>query len=528
MIARFTAAIAALGLAACAPQTAPEANAPDAAERPNILLIISDDVGSDVTSGMFPGIIEELQTTYGPNGWNHPQVGLIDGHPASTPVLDHLASSGMTFSQTWAQPFCSPTRASLLTGLNVREHGVATYADALDASHTSFVQALSDAGYATAVFGKWHMAGLPNPDGEDYPGMKPLQAGFDYFAGNMHAALPTFWDWELQVQDASTGPETWRTMPAPERSLPGIAPTTNAAVVKTAQLIDWMTEREASEPDRPWFGWLAFNLSHATIDQDPSAMMIPEADLLDEATRAEVGACGGTYASQDVGQCSGEATMRFMTNAMDTLIGHILRAVPENTYVIYVGDNGTPMYGRPQLDYIDNLYITRERRGKGTAWQGGAWVPLVIAGPGIEPGGRSRAVSHVADLFPTIMQLAGLTVPDRVSGGLAGGTIPLAGRSLEPVLFDGAASVRDAETDVVLTESVNLLTGGTRVVGIRNERFKLVCEDRAEDCTFFNLAADPLEQYPIEQPANCPAPGSSDAERNYCILRSALARQSIL
>jgi arylsulfatase A-like enzyme len=528
MIARLAIIASALGLAACAPQGGTDTTGPQQDRRPNILLIISDDVGSDVTSGMFPGIIDELQLTYGPSGWNHPQVDRIDGHPASTPSLNALAASGMTFSQTWAQPFCSPTRASLLTGLNVREHGVATYADALDPAHTSFVQALSDAGYATAVFGKWHMAGLPDPDGEDYPGMKPLQAGFDYFAGNMHAALPTFWDWELHVQDAGTGPDAWRTMPAPARALPGIAPTTNAAVVKTAQLIDWMAEREASEPDRPWFGWFAFNLSHATIDQDPSAMMIPEADLLDAATRAEVEACGGTYASQEVGECSGEATMRFMTNAMDTLIGHLLRAVPENTYVIYVGDNGTPMYGRPQLDYIDNLYITREARGKGTAWQGGAWVPLVIAGPGIEAGGRSRALSHVADLFPTILQLAGLSVPDRVSGGAADGAIPLAGRSLGPVLFDGARSVRDPESGVVLTESVNLMTGGTRVVGIRNERYKLVCADRVEDCLYFNLAADPLEQYPLEQPAGCPAAGGGDDGRNYCVLRRALAERSIL
>ncbi|WAT17284.1 sulfatase-like hydrolase/transferase [Aurantiacibacter sp. MUD11] len=529
MIARcLAAAVATLGLAACAPQE-PEPSAGEFAidQRPNILLIISDDVGTDVTSDMFPGLIERLQATYGADGFDHPQAGRIDGHPASTPVLDAFAASGMTFSQTWAQPFCSPTRASILTGLNVRQHGVATYADALDQSHTSFVQALSDAGYATAVFGKWHMAGLPNPNGEDYPGMKPREAGFDYFSGNMHAALPTFWDWELQVQDAETAPGEWRSSPAPARSLPGVAPTTNAGVVKVAELLDWMEEREA-EPERPWFGWLAFHLSHATIDQDPSAMMIPEADLLDAATRAEVEACGGTYASQDVGQCSGEAQMRFMTNAMDTLIGHVLRAVPPNTYVIYVGDNGTPMYGRPQLDFIDNMYITREARGKGTAWQGGALVPLAIAGPGIPAGSSNGEISHVADLFPTILQLAGLNVPERVSNGTRGGTTTLAGRSLAPLLFGRAESVRDPQSDVVLTESVNLMTGGTRVVGIRNARYKLVCADDPADCEFFDIAADPLEQYPLATPESCAAGGGRGVEAsNYCTLRGALAAESI-
>src|SRR5262245_3435745 len=85
--------------------------------RPNILLIIADDVGLDVTTDMYPGLIDDLVKKYGPDGLKHPNYAAIKGSPASTPNLDQLAKQGMVFSNAWAQPFCSPTRASILTGL---------------------------------------------------------------------------------------------------------------------------------------------------------------------------------------------------------------------------------------------------------------------------------------------------------------------------------------------------------------------------------------------------------------------------
>jgi arylsulfatase A-like enzyme len=92
------------------------------AAKPNILLIISDDFGVDVTSGMYPGMIDELLVQYGPAGHNHPDFQSIKGHPASTPTLDKLAREGMVFGHVWAHPFCSPTRTSILTGLYSKWH----------------------------------------------------------------------------------------------------------------------------------------------------------------------------------------------------------------------------------------------------------------------------------------------------------------------------------------------------------------------------------------------------------------------
>ena len=81
---------------------------------PNILFVISDDVGLDVTTGMYPGLIDALARKYGPSGLNHPGYQTIIGKPASTPNLDQLAKQGMVFTNVWAQPFCSPTRARFL------------------------------------------------------------------------------------------------------------------------------------------------------------------------------------------------------------------------------------------------------------------------------------------------------------------------------------------------------------------------------------------------------------------------------
>ena len=475
---------------------------------PNILLIISDDVGMDVTTGMQPGMIDSLVNQYGPDGLNHPAYQSIAGHPASTPNLDAFAREGMLFPNVWAHPFCSPTRASMLTGLYSATH-VFTYADPLSPLHTSFVKMLKEqGGYSTAVFGKWHMAGLPGQD-VSYPGMKPKQAGFDLFKGNMHAALNTFWDYDYEIQDDSTPADQWRTEPAPERSLSDIAPTTYAPVVKIADTIEWIENNEATDPDKPWFAWVAFNLSHATRASAPTQMAVPNPDTLNDVTRTEIEACGAQYGTQDYGTCSGETQMRAMTNSLDTVVGKLLDAVDEldpNTYIIYIGDNGTPMYQRPNLDFIDNMYITRDGRGKGTAYESGVRVPMIVKGPGITPS-VSGEFASAADVFPTSLSLAGLQTPATVSNSEGNGTLPLDAVSLTPILNREAASVRDPNAGYLLTETSNLMTGGTLHFGARNATHKIVCIGgvNSEACEFYDMTQDPLEEFPLAIPQSCAA-----------------------
>jgi arylsulfatase A-like enzyme len=504
------------------------------AQRPNILLVIMDDVGFDVTTDMYPGLIDGLEKQYGPSGLQNPKASAIKGRPASTPNLDQLARKGMVFSNAWAEPFCSPTRAAILTGLYAVKANVLTYADPLSQHYTSFVQKLkNDGGYRTAIFGKWHLAGLP---ANKYSGMKPKEAGFDLFKGNMHAALNTYWDYDYMVQDEMTPASEWRVEKPPVKSMPGIAPTNYSEVVKAADTLEWITAKKKENPNKPWFAWLAFNLSHATTSSKPSQMPIPNKDTLDAKTLDEMASCGGKFGSMDTGNCSGEAVMRADTNSLDTLLGKLLEQVDKmdpNTYVIVLGDNGTPMYGRPNLDFIDNMYITKKGRGKGTAYESGARVPLAIRGPRIPAGTRSDEYVHVADLFSTILSIAGFKAPDKVPTGDGAGTQSLDGISLAPILFNNAKTVRDPNKGFILTESVDLMNKGKKQVGARNATYKVVCTENADiqGCELYNLVSDPLEEYPLPKPASCSNYQSLKAtapEWNFCRLQEAVAKESFL
>ena len=517
--------------AASQPQT-PGGKSP----RPNILLIIGDDIGIDVTTDMYPGIIDSLVKQYGPSGHNNPKYQMIKGRPASTPNLNSLARAGMRFSQAWAQPFCSPTRTSMLTGLYAAKTGVLDYLGYLSQNHHSFVRDLKEKGnYSTAVFGKWHIAGLGQ-----YPGMKPKEAGFDLFRGNLHGGVQTYYEWDYHIQDSTDPADQYRTEKAPVRSLPGIAPTTFAPVVKTADAINWITEQETKNPDKPWFVWFAFNLSHITGQQQPNPMVIPNADTMDPIARKEMEACvgpDGKFGSANVGSCSSEALMRAMTNTMDTMIGRLVETVDKldkNTYIIYLGDNGTWMFG-PQREFIDNMYITRQGRSKGTAYESGVRVSMAIRGPRIKAGSQSDEPIHCVDLYSTILEMAGLEVPKTVPNRTGDGKVAVDGVSLTPTLFKGAKGLRDPNKGYLLVETINPVMNNLKHVGARNVKYKLICAENPEtaSCTFYNLVDDPLEEYPLAKPDSCAnytngtwTPAAP--EWNFCRLQEVIVKESFL
>src|SRR5690606_104194 len=131
-----------------------------------------------------------------------------------------------------------------------------------------------------------------------------------------------------------------------------------------------------------------------------SPMVVPDRDTLDAPTRREIESCGGQYGSREVGRCTDKQLMRAMTNSMDTVIGKLLasiEALDPNTYVIYIGDNGTWMFGQGR-EFIDNMYITRQGRSKGTAFESGTRVDLVVRGPRVPAGSVSNAAVTGSDL----------------------------------------------------------------------------------------------------------------------------------
>jgi arylsulfatase A-like enzyme len=493
------------------------------ARRPNILLIIADDVGLDLTTDLYPGLIDSLESIYGVGSG-------VRGRPASTPVLDRLAQNGKVFANAWAQPFCSPTRATIITGMFVEKTNVAAFDSPMSTTHTTFVQRLRDeADYSTAAFGKWHLAG---PKG-NYTGAMPKQVGFDIFKGHLDSAIsPTYWSYDYIVQDeATTDPHTYRTESAPTRSLPGIGATTFAPVVRAADTIEWIKAREAENPAKPWFVWLAFNEAHVLVPPDSPYYHVPNADTLDEASLAEVTGCGGTPGTSNNGSCTAKQLMRAMTNAMDTVIGKVLNEVDSlgsDTYVIFIGDNGS------WSNNIDNMYITITGRGKTTPYESGARVPLVIRGPGITAGSRSDEYVHAADLFATCLQLAGLEAAPEglVYRDYAGNPATLDAVSLTPILFGSTSFLRDPVGGYLLTE-VGWM--GNKV-GARNATYKVICQNNTSNanCTFYNLINDPLEEHPLTKPTSCENytngvwTPEADPEWHYCRLIEVMNLHSIL
>jgi hypothetical protein len=306
--------------------------------------------------------------------------------------------------------------------------------------------------------------------------------------------------------------------------------------VNAADAIKWITEQKSKNPDKPWFVWLAFNLSHITGKQDPNPMIVPNIDTMDEAAIKEMKACGGTFGSAIVGSCSSEALMRAMTNSMDTIISKVLNVVDKldpNTYVIYLGDNGTWMFG-PKREFIDNMYITRRGRSKGTAYESGARVSMVIRGPRIKANSQCDVPIHGVDLFATILELAGLDVPKTVPNR-KGDAVAVDSVSLTPILFKGAKALRDPDKGYLLTETINPVMNNQRQAGARNAKYKLICTENTEtaSCIFYNLIDDPLEEYPLVKPESCAnykngTWTTAAPEWHFCRLQEVLGKESFL
>jgi arylsulfatase A-like enzyme len=474
--------------------------------QPNFLIMIGDDMGIDTATDLYPGLIEELESIYGMGSG-------VRGTPASTPVmLTELANKGMVFSHAWAQPVCSPTRGALITGLYANKTGVTAPGSPLPDDPTfSFVELLQAEGWRTAIFGKWHL-------GTNTSGVLPQEVGFDIFRGHTGGGIEDFWAYSYHVQDeTTTNPSQHRTESPPTKSLPGIAATTFAPVVKAADAIETITDWETTDPDTPWLVWVAFNQAHWP-------MHVPNEDTLDAPSAAEIAACGGTFGTSSRGSCSDAVLVRAMTNAMDTVMEPLLDTVATldpNTYIIFIGDNGT------ESDSLANMYLTTAGRGKGSVYESGARVAMAVTGPGVAAGSQNDEFVHAADLFATVLDLAGLPVPT-TNYNLSGVEVASDSTSLAPILLGSASTVRDPNEGYILTETS---FSGSKS-GARNGTYKVVCTGSASSCEFYNLVDDPLEENPLAEPASCSGYRSTwttaDPEWHYCRLTEVVAAESIL
>jgi len=268
---------------------------------PNILLVIVDDLGIDVMNGY-----QENESM------------------PSTPNLDQLRQNGLTFTNTWATPQCTPTRAAILSGKYGINTGVMRPPGNLDIEHSSIfskIKDLTNDQYATALIGKWHISSPV-----DYE--HPKQHGVDYYEGLFTAMVEDYYDWEKVTNGEVSQVEEY------------------ATTHLTTAAINWIKERS-----NPWLLCLSHAAPHAPFHVPPD----------------------GLYTIENT---NGRLNKYLAAiEAMDYEIGRLLDNLDEatlaNTTIIFVGDNGTPS---------SVIQSFPEDHAKATLYEGGIRVPMIFSG----------------------------------------------------------------------------------------------------------------------------------------------------
>ena len=338
-------------------------NAPDSgqADRPNILLIMVDDLGCVDLQG--------------------------EGHEVHlTPNLDELRRGSVRFTNAFCNaPNCAPSRAALMTGRHGARTGVFTVGSAkrgkdperrveppknqttLDNDEFTLGEALQMLGYHTAYVGKWHL-------GED-----PTTQGFTVNVGGTRAGHPKSYFSPYRNAALEDGPEG-------EYLVDRLAN-------ETVAIIEGFEEVKSDDgeafPDRPWFVMWAPYAVHTPIQAVP------------EETAA--------IKARHPGMNDRKARYAAMVEATDRAVGKVLSSIDDDdTMVIFLSDNGG----------LNGITDSRPwRGGKGMLYEGGIRTPLYVRGPGLEPREVGTPV-QAFDLFPTLIEYAGSEVnPDHPVDG---------------------------------------------------------------------------------------------------------------
>ena len=325
-----------------------------------------------------------------------------------TPHIDRLAASGTRFTHGYAAcPVCSPTRAALLSGqwparLHLTDwiagHEVPEakllipdWTKHLPLEVVTVAERLKSAGYATATIGKWHLGG---------EGFGPELQGFDANLGGTARGQPPTYFSPYRIPTLTDGPEG-----------------------------EYLTDREADEAvafietnrERPFFLYLPHHAVHTPLEAKPEA----ERRWIDAGGKPDREARKGLRVGGDSGPGQVNATYAAMVESVDDSIGRIVAALDrlslsDSTAIVFTSDNGG------LLPVTDNRPL---RAGKGSAYDGGVRVPLVVRWPGVTPPGTTSDEPAITpDIAATILDLTGV--------GPAPGQ-PLDGTSLAPALAGG-------------------------------------------------------------------------------------------
>ena len=361
---------------------------------PNIIMIMTDD-----------------------QGWA--QVGFHGNPFIRTPTLDRMAAESTEFTQFYVEPKCAPTRAALLTGRHgYRSRVVDTYLGRtlLEPEAVTLAELLAENGYATGIFGKWHL-------GDNFP-LRPMDQGFQETLVHRGGGLGqpagppgnTYWDPVLEHNGESKKYEGYCTK------------------IFTDALIDFIRVNS----DQPFFGYLATNVPHGPFDVDEE-WIAPYREMgLPERTARVYGMI--EEFDQNLDRLLGE---------LDTL------GLAERTIVVFLTDNGPT-----QQTFTAGL---KER--KGSAYDGGTRVPFLFRWPEQVEAGRQvdRIAAHI-DVVPTLLEAAGVGTPFQ----------PFDGVSLWPLLSGATAPENWPDRTIYLQNHRGDIPQLNRNASARTQRWKIV------------------------------------------------------
>jgi arylsulfatase A len=328
-----------------------------AAAKPNIILIMADDVSWEA-------------------------FGCYGAEDYETPNIDALAAKGLRFDHCYSTPICTPSRVQIMTGqYSFRNY---THFGYLNPNDKTFGNLLQDAGYKTAIAGKWQLNGLYNnlPGYDD--NTRPNKAGFDEYCL-----------WQL-TKGKGAGERFWS--PPIEHNGTFISAKENDGKYGPDILCDFICDFMERNKAQPFFAYYPMVLVH-----DP---FVPTADTIGDAPR------GQEANKAPKGKPEQKANFVAMVNYMDKIVGRIVAktealGIAENTIIIFTADNGT------------NTGITSDwkgmkiKGGKGGMKDMGTHVPLVAYWKGRTPKGIAiRDLVDFTDLYPTLAEAAGIKPGD--------------------------------------------------------------------------------------------------------------------
>ncbi|MBN1533466.1 MAG: sulfatase-like hydrolase/transferase [Spirochaetes bacterium] len=380
------------------------------------------------------------------------------GHPfIKTPGLDRLASEGVLFDRAFnTTSLCSPSRASILTGMYACRHGVKNNHTHWTGEHSTFLQHLSDAGYYTAFIGKWHM-----------PGRLPELPFLDlYVTYTYREGQGSYFNCPMLVNGREVPSRNYITGEVTDYAL------------------EFMEAVKSSDDRGPFCIYLSHRPAHPPFQSPaPFSGMYDREDVMGllppnvdphwyGKTNRNVfqGIMMGSYYDQYRRYCE---TLTAMDRDIARLLEYLDRnRLADNTVVIYMGDNGMS-------------WGAHDHHGIREPYEDVIRLPFIVRAPGIigDPGSRRGQMVLNIDIAPTLLDLAGIGTRDAMDGV-----------SILPVLRNPRGTTRDA----FLLEFFRYYPEPTPTYrGIRTGSHKYIEFERGRDPWLFDLAADPGELHNI-------------------------------